>query len=233
MKVVVAIPAFEPTEVLTGVVEGLRNEGFARFVVVDDGSSPAGEDHFAKVAAMPGCTVLRHEVNRGKGMALKTAFRYVLDEVPEAEGIVTVDADGQHAPADCRRLVDALDSTAHGYCLGVREFSLKTTPFRSWWGNRWTSLEFALLYHRWVSDTQTGLRAFRRDLTQFFLDLPGEGYEYEMTCLCAAARAGMDFLFAGISTIYEAGNASSHFNPWRDTMRIHRAMLAALGAFRN
>lgn len=228
MKVTVAIPAFEPTEVLVEVVNGLRNEGLDRIVVVDDGSSQGSEEVFVRIAEIPECTLLRHGENRGKGAALKTAFRHVLYEMPETEAILTVDADGQHSPVDCRRLVAVMSSSERGYCLGIRNFSLKTTPFRSWWGNRWSALEFALLFHRWVPDTQTGLRAFRSDLARFFLSLPGDGYEYEMTCLCMAVRAGFELTTIGIDAIYEDGNPSSHFSPWRDTVRIHRAMLASL-----
>lgn len=232
MKVAVIIPAFEPNWSLTAVVEGLRGEGLSRVIVVDDGSSAPARPVFEHLSAMPDCTLLGHERNKGKGAALKTAFGHVLSAMPEVEAVITVDADGQHAPEDCRRLVEALSAHGgRGYGLGVRSFSLESTPLRSWWGNRWSAFEFALLFGRWVPDTQTGLRAFARDLLPFFLAVPGEGYEYEMAALCMAARAGFDFHMVKIQTIYETGNASSHFSPLKDTLRIHRAMFSARVAY--
>ncbi len=228
MKAVAVIPAYEPTLTLVAVAEGLLREGFGDIVVVDDGSSAASAEAFNRLALLAGCTVLRHARNRGKGAALKTAFQYVREKLPSAEVIVTVDADAQHLPADCRRLKEALETAdARSYGLGVRNFSLASTPFRSWWGNRWSALAFAILFRRWVPDTQTGLRAFRREALEFFLALPGDGYEYEMACLGLSARAGYSFRTMTISTIYEAGNASSHFHPLRDALRIHNAMFKA------
>ncbi len=227
MNVVVVMPAYEPASELPGRIRRLQEEMDAPVVVVDDGSSAACRQAFDDAAKLPGCSVLRHDVNRGKGAALKTAFSFVVENLRDRAGVIAVDADGQHAPEDCRRLAEALVEGPRALYLGVRDLSLGKTPFRSWWGNRWTAMEFAMLFGRWVSDTQTGLRAFRMSDIPFFLSIPGDGYEYEMAALGRAARAGIPFKTLSIRTIYEADNASSHFSPLRDTIRIHRAMFAA------
>jgi len=216
------IPAFEPTDRLLDVVCALARTGFARRVVVDDGSGPAFAACFERVAAA-GCTVIRRPANGGKGLALKDGLRAALAE-ERCRGIVTVDADGQHAAEDCRRVAEALEGAPEALVLGQRPFALGSMPFRSWWGNRWTAWEFALVRHRWVPDTQTGLRAFGRAAAQWMLDLPQTGYEFEMAVLCTAARCGMPFVRVPIARIYEDGNATSHFSPWRDTVRIHRVL---------
>ena len=99
----IVIPAYQPDEKLTGVVDTLISKTSFPIVVVDDGSSADCQPLFAALAEREQVTVLHHEVNRGKGAAMKTAFQYVYDHCPEAEGVITVDADGQHAPSDCRR----------------------------------------------------------------------------------------------------------------------------------
>jgi dolichol-phosphate mannosyltransferase len=224
---VILIPSLEPDDRLPAYIRRLKEGGFARIVVVDDGSSADCRSTFDAVASLPECTVLRHAANRGKGAALKTALAFVAEHFPSCAGIVTVDADGQHAPEDCRRMAEAMESGCRALYLGVRKFALGSTPFRSWWGNRCTALLFALLSGRWVPDTQTGLRAFKSSDIQFFLSVPGDGYEYEMAALMRAARDGMPFCKIPIHTIYEADNASSHFSPLQDTIRIHRALFAA------
>ena len=227
MNVVVVMPAYEPSPELPGRVRRLQDELDAPVVVVDDGSCASCRPLFDEVAGMPGCTVLRHGVNRGKGAALKTAYSFAAENLQDSFGVIAVDADGQHAPEDCRRLAEALMEGPRALYLGVRDLSLGKTPFRSWWGNRWTSLEFVALFGLWVPDTQTGLRAFRMSDVPFFLSIPGDGYEYEMAALGHAARAALPFRMLAIRTIYDAGNASSHFCPFRDTVRIHRSLYAA------
>ncbi len=224
---VAVVPAYEPTGDLAGRIIKLREHLPVPVVVVDDGSAADCRPVFDAVAALPDCTVLRHAANRGKGAAMKTAFAFVAENFPDCTGVVTIDADGQHDPEDCRRMAEALESGRRALYLGVRSFALGTTPFRSWWGNRCTALLFALLSGRWVPDTQTGLRAFLVSDIPFFLSVPGDGYEYEMAALMRAARAGMPFCKIPVRTIYEADNATSHFSPLRDTIRIHRALFAA------
>ena len=224
MEVVVILPAFQPSSALPALVRALHEALTAPVVVVDDGSDATCRALFDAVAAMPNCVVLRHEANRGKGAALKTAFAFVVQRFPECVGVVTADADGQHAPEDVRRLAEALVTEPAALHLGVRKFSLRTTPFRSWWGNRWTSLLFGLLFRKWIVDTQTGLRAFRHADIPFFLSIPGDGYDYEMAALARTVRAGMAVRMLPIRTIYEPSGASSHFQPLRDTIRIYKAL---------
>jgi glycosyltransferase involved in cell wall biosynthesis len=228
LPLLAVMPAYKPDARLSGRVEAMLAADFAGVVVVDDGSGDGSRGVFESVESIDGCVVLYHERNLGKGAALKTAFAHVWETRPESAGVVTVDADGQHAPGDCRRVAEALLADPESLVLGTRDFGLRHVPFRSWWGNNWTSVLFAVLYGRLVPDTQTGLRAFSRSLLPRLISVPGSGYEYEMAVLCRAARARMPFTFVQIRTIYEDGNASSHFNPLRDTLLIHRSLFANL-----
>ena len=75
----VLIPSLEPDEKLTAYVKKLHEAGFGLVLVVDDGSSEKYQGIFQEISSWEGCRVLHHEVNRGKGAALKTGFRYVLE----------------------------------------------------------------------------------------------------------------------------------------------------------
>ena len=94
----IVIPALEPDERLYEYVIKLMGCIRACIVVVDDGSGPGYRLVFDRIREMRNCVVLKHDVNRGKGRALKTAFSYLMEHVPEAGQIVCVDCDGQHAP---------------------------------------------------------------------------------------------------------------------------------------
>ena len=83
---------------------------------------------------------------------------------------------------------------------------------------------FAILYGKRIPDTQTGLRAFSRETLPRLMEVPGNGYEYEMAVLCRTVRSRMSLRFVPIRTIYENGNSSSHFSPLRDTVRIYRVL---------
>lgn len=104
--VTVVLPSLNPDEKLQKTVASLLAAGFTDLVLVNDGSRedtlrffPKEDEHI---------TVLRHEVNRGKGAALKTAFRYVLEHRPDSPGVVTADGDGQHRAEDVRRCAEAM-----------------------------------------------------------------------------------------------------------------------------
>lgn len=101
------IPAYEPSGRLAALLEELVLGWPGPIVVVDDGSSTSCSVVFDRARAL-GATVLVHGLNRGKGAALKTAFSYLLEQVPTVAGAVTADADGQHLPADIRAVAREL-----------------------------------------------------------------------------------------------------------------------------
>ncbi len=225
INAVMLIPSLEPDDRLPKYVETLFESGFSRVVIVDDGSSESYQPIFAQLDAMDGCTVLHHEVNKGKGCALKTGYRYILEQIPEADGVITADADGQHTVPDCIKLAGELHSGKRALYLGSRDFTLPQVPFKSRNGNKITSVVFWALYGRYLPDTQTGLRAFRREDLPFMIDVSGERFEYEMNVLIACARANIDMVPVTIETVYENDNAGTHFHPIRDSYRIYKVIL--------
>lgn len=219
---IVVIPAYEPDEKLLRVVAELKRDTNYAIVVVNDGSSEAAEPVFA---ALPeGVTLLRHAQNRGKGRALKTAYEYIAAHFPQSEGIVTVDADGQHLPADVVRVSEDWEAHPETLVLGSRRFT-GTVPWRSRAGNAITRVVFRLSTGVSVYDTQTGLRAFAVSRIPMMLEMRGERYEYEINVLLYATRQHMPIREVTIETVYIADNASSHFHPMRDSWRIYKMIL--------
>lgn len=217
----VLVPAYNPDGNLLSLLDGLGSR-FGSIVVVDDGST-SGKDVF-KEAAGRGATVLVHERNRGKGAALKTGFRWIIDNLPQCAAVVTADADGQHRPDDIARVARAALENQQSLSLGVRAFTGKV-PLRSRFGNWWTRQFFFLVTRMRVLDTQTGLRGIPAALLPRMLEIPGDRYEYEMAMLADARHHPAPPVQIPIETVYVGGNESSHFSPLRDSVRIYGALL--------
>ena len=224
--IVLVIPVCDPDEArFPPLVRRLRSD-FAHVVVVDDGSTK-GRGAFDNVRGDVDA-VLVHEVNCGKGAALRTAFAWVRANLPHAVGVVTVDGDGQHDPDDVRRVAEELAREPNGgLVLGVRSFA-GNVPFRSRLGNLWTRGLFRLLTGLAVSDTQTGLRGIPSALLPRLLAIPGDRYEYEIRMLADARRHPAPPREVPVRTIYLDGNASSHYRPLRDTFRTQLALWGTL-----
>jgi len=223
-SVAALIPAWQPEALLPDLVQSLLNHGCMRVIVVDDGSSQDHQPIFERCAMMAGVTVLRHAVNLGKGRALKTGFNFLLTDCPQYTGVVTADADGQHAVPDIVRVAQALAASPRGLVLGARQLDGQV-PLRSRFGNTVTRYVFRFLTGRRVFDTQTGLRGIPASRLPELLVLPGERYEYEMTVLAHLCRQAVSPVEVPITTVYLDGNRSSHFDPIRDSMRIYFVLL--------
>lgn len=224
-KMVVVIPAYNPCGKLIELITQLNKANFTEIICVNDGSRD--DEIFTKINDR--CTVITHEVNRGKGCALKTAFSYIKDNRPECEYIITVDADGQHAVEDIKRCADKIrQQTNNTIVLGCRKFdgdTLKAIPWRSRFGNTVTRFITKYFCGLNISDTQTGLRAFGYDMIDFMLGVVGDRYEYEMNVLLNAKKNNINFAEIEIETIYEDGNSSSHFNPIIDSIKIYKIII--------
>ena len=225
-KISVVLPSLDPDEKLITVVDGLLEYGFSHIILVNDGSKQENLHYFHDLAAAhPQITLLHHEVNKGKGAALKNAFRWFLDNRPEGLGVVTVDGDNQHHPEDTRRCCEQMLASGHAV-LGCRDFNQADVPARSSFGNKTTSLIFKLFVGMTISDTQTGLRAIPRDILEQLVDVYGDRFEYETNMLLAFKTKGIPFDEVKIRTVYIEENKSSHFRVIHDSWRIYKLILA-------
>jgi len=228
MKNIILIPAYNPDEKLTALVDALKALITADIVVVNDGSAPASAPVFEEIKDK--VTLLEHKVNQGKGAALKTGMRHILETSSEPCGVVTVDADGQHSASDAWKLLQVLEQNRAALVLGCRTFS-GDIPWKSRWGNNITKFVFRLLSGVKVSDTQTGLRAFSSELIPALLEIRGERYEYEMNMLVSCIKMKIPMREVPIATIYtDEKNTSSHFRVVKDSVRIYKNLLLFTGS---
>ena len=163
MRYSVVIPAFDPDTGMLRIAEAVAAACPEALVVVDDGSSAERAGQFRELEGLEGVVVLRHERNRGKGAAIKTGLRYLLEHTPETSGAVTMDADGQHTLEDLLRVGSVLEREKHALVMGVREFG-RDVPLRSRVGNVVTKKLFNFVTGMDLADTQSGLRGIPMSL---------------------------------------------------------------------
>ena len=223
------IPAYQPAETLARVVDALIAGGAEHVVVVDDGSDEPAQPIFQGLEKLPQVTLLRHAVNLGKGAALRTGINHILLHAPDdLPGVVTVDADGQHDPADA--LTVAREGVQRGgLVLGARSFE-GSVPLRSRIGNVGTRNVFRLFVGKGVTDTQTGLRFVPRAFLPHCLTIESSGYDFELEMLLRAVQRGVPLTEVPIKTVYFGANEHSHFSPVLDSLKIYFVFLRFLSA---
>ncbi len=226
--VVIVLPSLNPDYRLNLVVDGVIRQGFDKIVIVNDGSDEAHMAPFKEAAAKPGVVVLDHEVNKGKGRALKTAFSYLLETGRAGSGVVTIDGDNQHAPFDIEACADKMKETGM-VVLGCRDFSDPTVPWKSKAGNNITKFVFRAFCGIKISDTQTGLRAIPAKYLKDMIEIKGERFEYETNMLLEMQTRQIPFSEVKIRTLYEdKENSTSHFHPFRDSFMIYKVIFKYL-----
>lgn len=218
MTKIALIPAYEPEFFLLTFLPQVREAGF-EIILIDDGSGAEYAPLFEKARTY--ATVLTHEINRGKGAALKTGLSYIFMRHTDNCVVVTIDADGQHRIEDALAVCELASQNPDSLVLGSREFT-EEIPLRSRFGNSLTRFIFRMSTGISVRDTQTGLRAFSYSQLPLLMSIDGDRYEYEMNMLLEYARRKTPILEHTIETIYINNNESSHFNPLKDSLRIYK-----------
>ena len=225
----IVIPSLNPDKGLPGYVASLRAITDTPIVLVDDGSREELKPIFRQcVSDVANVSLLTHEVNKGKGRALKNGFRHAMAEFPDAAGVITIDGDGQHLTKDIIECGNRMLREKTRVVLGCRNFDLPDVPPRSVAGNKTTSRMFRVFYGIRLSDTQTGLRAIPREYLERFCSVEGERFEYETKMLLKMKRWKIPFSEQEIETVYEDENAGSHYDTVKDSWRIFKIMAGDL-----
>lgn len=225
--ITIIIPCYEPDERLLALLDDLGEADLGDILLVDDGSGEPYRDIFRKAEEKireSGGVLLRHEVNRGKGAALKTAFRFLMENSPDLTGAVTADSDGQHDFESIRAVMEDMREHPDSLILGVRDFDREGIPWKSMMGNKITLAVMNYLCGIRVRDTQTGLRGIPASFFPELLTIKGDRFEFETEMLLLTSGR-IPIREVPIKTIYDSeDHHSTHFDPWKDSFRIYRIL---------
>lgn len=222
LEKLVIIPCFNPPLKVVEYVQKLLSNGIDKILIVNDGSGEEYSPTFDNLKNIDKVTVLTHNVNLGKGRALKTALRYIRDEIKVPLVIATCDCDGQHLVEDVVNCLKYAEKNLYYFVLGVRNFNDKVVPFRSRFGNKATSKFFKKLYGVYLKDTQTGLRAFSTEFLNTLIYTKGNRFEYEMNVLVNLVKKKHRIMEVPIATVYNGkdNETHSHFSTVKDSVKV-------------
>jgi glycosyltransferase involved in cell wall biosynthesis len=206
------IPCFNESASIAPLVAAVRRQ-LPFVLVVDDGST----DATASVAENAGAAVVRHDRNLGKGAALKTGLARALQR--GCEWAVTLDGDGQHAPADLPALVRCAEATGARLVIGNRMNEAQKIPWLRRQVNRWMSRKISQRAGRQLPDTQSGFRLVHLR-TWSALALRAQHFEIESEMLLAFLAAGRRVEFVPVQVI--RSGRGSHICPLADSLRWWR-----------
>jgi predicted LPLAT superfamily acyltransferase len=207
----VVIPAYNHARMVGSVTEGAL-EHASTVLVCDDGST----DRSGEAAEKAGGVLLRHEINRGKGAALRTLF-----EEASRRGFryaIALDADGQHLPADLPVFASRVREEPGAVFIGARNLPGARAPSSSEFGRKFSNF-WVWFESGWrVDDSQCGYRAYPLPET-LQLATNRHHYDFEVEVLLRAAWAGLALRSVPVGVVYPADRVT-HFRPFADNARI-------------
>ena len=206
----VVVPAYMEEKKINDVISRILKY-VSDVVVIDDGST----DRTSEQAADAGAKVVRHERNMGKGAALNTGFNYAREQ--NFDYLITMDADGQHDPADIPRFIEAYLRTGIPVLIGNRMWHLKDMPIVRQMTNRFMSWYLSKLMRQYVPDTQCGFRLYRSDVIPF-VSAHAKRFAAESEILLHIIARGIRIDSVPIAVIYS--DEKSKINPLWDTFRF-------------
>jgi glycosyltransferase involved in cell wall biosynthesis len=222
-KIVGIIPAFNEAATIAGIA-GEVQQYVDKLIVVDDGSV----DGTREILAAEGIYHICNSVNLGKGPSLLRGFEEAMRFAPD--GILTLDADGQHKPREIPRLLEAIKKYPDTIIIGRRRKKNSGAPWLRRFANRFADFWVSWAAGYPVRDSQSGFRVYPASLIRD-LRMPvqtGRGFVFESEILIVAAAHGVYSRGIAIEAVYLPDGRDSHYKPLRDTMFITRMIAGKL-----
>lgn len=214
LRCCVVVPTYNNAGTLDKVLRGILN--YTRSViVVNDGSTDLTP---VVLRSFPGLEVISFARNKGKGFALRKAFRRAVELGYETA--IALDSDGQHMPEDFPVFLQKIEEMPGALIVGARNMKQENVPGTSSFGNRFSNFWFRVETGIKLPDTQSGYRAYpvRRMSRMKFLT---RRFEFEIEVMVRAAWKGIPVVSVPVQVFYAPkGERVSHFRPFTDFARI-------------
>lgn len=212
-KIEIVIPLYNHGASVRAVAMGALAQQPA-VTVVDDGSTDGGAE---QLHGLP-VRLLSHPGNCGKGAAIMTALRDAAER--GVTHLVTLDADGQHDPADLPKFLAAIAANPEAITVGCRDMTGTDVPGSSRFGRSFSNFWLRLQTGWSLGDTQSGYRAYPVAILAQ-LPLKQTRYAFEVEVLVRAAWAGVPLAEVPVAVYYPPGRERvSHFDKFRDNLRL-------------
>lgn len=219
-RFLIVIPVYNNPTTVVEVIEGCLHHAEDPVLVVDDGSALAVQDLFKEKHPNGNKRVsfLRHDRNYGKGVALRSAFKFSVDE--GYTHVAAIDADGQHDPADLPKLLMSARQNPWALIVGDREMKTANVPGSSVFGKAFSNFWVRYQTDVGVADSQSGYRVYPMFYIQnmrFFC----RKYDFEIEVLTRLIWKGVAVKNVPVSVKYFPPETRvSHFHKWKDNFRI-------------
>ncbi|HUG40375.1 MAG TPA: glycosyltransferase family 2 protein [Longimicrobiales bacterium] len=220
-RILAIIPAYEAAHLVPEVIRGATPH--LPVLVLDDGS----RDDTSGAARAAGAEVIRQEPNQGKGAALKRGFFHALEQ--DYDAVLTLDADGQHDPAEIPAFLAAWRQDHPDLIIGARSF--EEMPFVRRMSNTIGRWSLSRAVGRDILDNQSGYRFLSRRLVESMLESGEKGFEFEVEMVLLCLRRKWPIAWVPIRTIY-AGQGS-HISPLDHVVQFFRMVRKARKAARS
>jgi len=224
MQVSIIIPAYNEENAIGGVIKNIAGLNIpGEILVIDDGSRDNTYNNAVSAAKeFSNVKIIRHEVNRGYGAAIKTGIRNASQEI-----IVICDADGTYPIADIPKLVNYVENDDYDMAVGARSMQAVSIIRRP---AKWLLNKLAnYLVDYKIPDLNSGLRAFRKDIALKYFSLLPSGFSLTTTITLALISNNYRVKFTPIS--YNKRTGSSKIRPVRDTLNFLQLIIRMIVYF--
>ena len=224
-KIALLIPAYNEEKHIDKVVKNCAAYHMD-IIVVDDGSIDKTTQIIERIKALGRYQLifLRHEKNQGKGAALQTGFKYILEK--EYQGVITIDADAQHETEEINDFLALIKKENPDLIIGSRLQNHQGMPRIRFFTNIFTSWTISLLAGKKIADTQSGFRYISSRLLKN-VELRTKNFDTESEIILKAAWLGLKIKNIPISTIYHP-DAVSQVSPFLDTIKFFKLISKSL-----
>ncbi|PYL93203.1 MAG: glycosyl transferase [Verrucomicrobia bacterium] len=223
MKVSIVIPCYNEKPTIEKIVEAVRSAAISsrEIIIVDDFSQDGTRAVLEEKVSQMVDRIIYHQVNRGKGAALRSGFAAATGEI-----ILVQDADLEYSPEDYPALLEPLMSDKADVVFGSRFMGGRPHRVLFFWhmvGNKFLTLLSNMFTNLNLTDMQTGYKAFKAPLIKS-IQIEEDSFSVEPEIVAKVAKLGCRIFEVGISyygRTYEEGKKIG----WRDGFRALHAII--------